>query len=236
MSFTSANRTTAPSKGVPLLRDGDRLTQKEFHRRYEAYPGDTKFELIGGVVYVASPLKRQHGSGHVDLGGVFWLYKNATPGTEALDNTTTILGEESEPQPDLTLRVLPEWGGQSGTTKDDYVEGPAELLAQIAGSTRRLDLGARKLDYERAGVVEYLVVSVKEQELYWFDLKTGESLKPDRKGIFQSKVFPGLWINPQGLFGRAALLLSTLQKGLASREHAAFVKRLQAAHRKRKNA
>ena len=60
MTITSANRTTAPSKGAPLLRDGDRLTQKEFHRRYEAYPDDTKFELIGGVVYIASPSKRSH--------------------------------------------------------------------------------------------------------------------------------------------------------------------------------
>src|SRR5205085_8457761 len=56
------------------------------------------------------------------------LYKIKTPGTQVLDNTTTILDEDSEPQPDLTLRVLPEFGGQSKTSEDDYVLGSPELL------------------------------------------------------------------------------------------------------------
>lgn len=34
----------------PLLHNGDRLKQPEFHRRYQAHPGSDKFELIGGIV------------------------------------------------------------------------------------------------------------------------------------------------------------------------------------------
>ncbi len=51
------------ARQVPLpLHNGDRMTRKEFHRRYEAYPEDVKFELVGGVVYMASSLKRPHGT------------------------------------------------------------------------------------------------------------------------------------------------------------------------------
>src|SRR5262249_1552376 len=142
---------------LPPLETGMRLTQAEFHRRYEQYPDKVKAELIGGIVYMASPLRRPHGKHHVALSGVFWLYENATPGVEVLDNTTTILGETSEPQPDLTLRILPEWGGRSETTAEDYVQGGPELLAEISHGTKRLDLDFKRLDYEKAGVLEYVV-------------------------------------------------------------------------------
>jgi hypothetical protein len=97
----SASRFTPkpPGPEVPPLVHGERMKQPEFHRRYEAYPEDVKFELIGGVVYMASPLRRSHGSYHAELGGAIWLYASGAPGVEVLDNTTTILGEESEPQP-----------------------------------------------------------------------------------------------------------------------------------------
>ena len=60
-----APRHTKDSSGLPLppLHNGDRLTQAEFHRRYEAYPEDVKFELVGGIVYMTSPLRRPHGAG-----------------------------------------------------------------------------------------------------------------------------------------------------------------------------
>src|SRR5437773_8207990 len=102
--------STVPSPlhlDVPPLYTGDRLTQAEFHRRYEAYPEDVKFELIGGVVYMASPLRRPHGRYSIHLETVLGIYEASTPGIEGLDNATTILGEFSEPQPDLTLRILP---------------------------------------------------------------------------------------------------------------------------------
>jgi hypothetical protein len=219
----------------PPLYNGDRLTQREFHRRYEAYPKDVKFELIGGTVYMASPLGRQHGIYHPELSVVFLLYKAATPGVELLDNATTILGDESEPQPDLTLRVLPEWGGQSRTTKDNYVKGPPEALAEIAHSSKALDLHQKRDDYERAGVLEYIVWCVAEKELRWFNFKTDQEIQPDAMGIYRSRVFPGLWIDSRALAEHdSARLIEVAQQGIASAEHAAFVKKLTAARRKRK--
>src|SRR5437879_12991417 len=94
--MSSVPRRTSCSKQptLPPLHDGDRLTQPEFHRRYEAYPDDVKFELIGGIVYMASPLRRLHAIYHLKLGTILSLYADATPGVEALDNATTILRSE----------------------------------------------------------------------------------------------------------------------------------------------
>ena len=103
------------------LHNGDRLTQAEFHRRYEAYPEDVKFELVGGVVYMASPLRRPHGTSTPKISLVLSLYESHTPGVETAGDMTSILGEESEPQPDLMLRLLTEYRGQSKYNEDDYL-------------------------------------------------------------------------------------------------------------------
>ncbi len=190
---------------IPVLHNGDRLTQKEFHRRYEAYPEDVKFELIGG----------------------------STPGVEAVDNATTILGEESEPQPDLALRILPEYGGQSFTDKKDYINRAPELIAEVAHSSYGIDLHEKKDDYEKAGVWEYLVLCLEEQELYWFHFKSKRKIAPDAKGVYRSRVFPGLWIDGRALLARDSRRVNqVLQQGLASPAHAAFVRKLMKTGRK----
>lgn len=74
---------------VPPLENGDRLSRKEFERRYAAMPHIKKAELIEGVVYMAAALRfRSRGQPHGNL--MIWLgnYKVATLGTELADNTT----------------------------------------------------------------------------------------------------------------------------------------------------
>ncbi|HEX7379856.1 MAG TPA: hypothetical protein VF278_22210, partial [Pirellulales bacterium] len=52
---------------VPPLRAGDELTREEFLRRWEADPTIKFAELIGGTVYMPSPVSAEHGGmdGHV---------------------------------------------------------------------------------------------------------------------------------------------------------------------------
>ncbi len=236
MSTVSRERKaySVPQRVVLPLVNGERMSQSEFHRRYLTRPDREKWELIGGVVFMASPLGRQHGHYHPTLSGPMWLYENATPGIELLDNVTTILGEESEPQPDLELRILPAYGGQSRDTEGNYVGGAPELVAEIAHSTRAIALGAKHDDYRAAGVLEYLVLCIEEQELHWFDFRTGQPVRPTRQGVYRSRVFPGLWIDGAALVARdSGRLIEVVQHGLASPEHARFVKRLQAEWRKR---
>src|SRR5262245_39435715 len=104
--MASTPRTRHTTQTPEGLRHGDRMKQPEFHRRYETYPEDDKFELVAGVVYMASPLKQPHGTAHPELSYVLTSYKAHTPGVQVADNMTAILGEESEPQPDLMLRIL----------------------------------------------------------------------------------------------------------------------------------
>src|SRR5579862_2849464 len=108
--LNQAARKTRPVE-CPQLHSGDRMTREEFHRIYEQMPEKFKAELIGGVVYVASPLRIPHGSSHPYLTTVVTVYAGRTPGVEVNDNSTVLLGDEGEPQPDLSLRILPEYGG-----------------------------------------------------------------------------------------------------------------------------
>ena len=209
------------------LHSGDRLCREEFHRLYSQMPEDFEAELIGGVVYVASPLKRRHGTNHLPLGTLFFTYEAQTPGVECADNATILLADDSEPQPDLLLRILPEHGGQSTTTEDDYIAGPPELIAEIAHSSRALDLHAKREDYRRYGVREYLVLCLQENLLRWFDLAADEELAADDEGRCRLQSFPGLWIDVDALLTKEhARMMAALEAGLASEEHAVFVKQL----------
>jgi Uma2 family endonuclease len=219
MNLIPAPRRHTAAIAVPVLENGDRMKQPEFHRLYEAYPDKrAKFELVGGTVYMASPLGWRHGRYHLILGQVLAAYERATPGVEAGDNATVILGEESEPQPDLTLRILPEYGGRSTVNADEYVEGPPELLAEIAYSSRSIDMNQKRRDYERAGVQEYLVVLVGDQVLHWFDFATGGEVRRGRDGVRRSRVFPGLWLDDAALLARdGPRLIEVVQQGVAGR-------------------
>jgi hypothetical protein len=222
-----------PQSPIPPLRDGQRLTQREFHRRYLMCPEHVKAELIGGVVHMASPLGERHGDRHVNLGGVLFLYQAATPGARGVDNATTILGEQAEPQPDVSLRILAEYGGQARTNADGYLEGAPELLAEVADSNEALALGPRRADYQQAGVREYLVVCLRQQAIHWLDFRAGGELQPTRRGVYRSRVFPGLWVDgPALLAGNGPRLIEVVQRGIASRQHAAFVERLARAQRR----
>jgi hypothetical protein len=132
------------------------------------------------------------------------------------------------------MRILPEFGGQSKLDDKDYVIGAPELLAEIAYSTRAIDMNQKRADYERAGVREYLVVCIEERKLHWFNFPAGQEIRPSRKGVSRSVVFPGLWVHNKALLAQdSPRLIEVIQQGIASREHAVFVRRLEAQRRRR---
>jgi Uma2 family endonuclease len=226
----SVARQTRP---IPPLHNGDRLSQPEFHRRYEAMPPNIRAELIGGRVYMASPTCAPHGLHHSEFAAAAFLYSSETEGVEPATGATTILDDEVEPEPDVALRILPEYGGQCTMNEHLYWVGAPELVIEIAHSTIAVDLGEKKRDYERTGVVEYAVFAIVEQKLSWFDLKTAQELQPDRRGVYRSLVFPGLWIDGRAVAAKdKRKLLSVVRNGLKSPAHTAFVKRLKAAKRR----
>jgi Uma2 family endonuclease len=216
---------------IPPLEAGDHLDQATFHERYEAMPPAFRAELIGGMVIVPSPLAQGHGVYHALV--VAWLgnYWIATPGTQAADNVTTILGELSEPQPDGVLIIEPASGGQTGLSEAGYMTGPPELIVEVASSSASIDLHTKRRDYERAGVLEYVVVVLRQGIIGWFVWQSGtyQDMAADTDGIFRSRVFPGLWLHADALLRLdGAQVMAVLQQGLATPAHAAFVQQLQA--------
>lgn len=157
------------------------------------------------------------------------LYCASTPGVSGANNTTTRLDLENEPQPDALLRLDPALGGRSQITPDGYLEGPPELIVEIAASSAAYDLHEKRRAYARNGVPEYLAIQVYERRVDWFVLREGvyRALAPDAQGVLHSEAFPGLWLQPAALWaGDLATLVAVLQEGLAAPEHTAFVERL----------
>lgn len=227
---TSVTTSRAPANdALPPLESGDRLTRAEFERRYEAQPEIKKAELIEGVVYVASPVRvHRHGAPHSDI--VTWLgvYRAATPGVRTADNATLRLDLDNEPQPDVAVWLE---GGNAFVDDDDYLQGAPELIVEVAGSSAAIDLHDKLNAYRRNGVQEYLVLLTHEQEVRWFRFENGEirMIEADEQGVLRSQVLPGLYFDASRFWqGNLAGLLAVLQQGLASAEHATFVKQLEA--------
>lgn len=221
-------------RSVPELVAGDVLTRAEFLTRWRAHQEIKRAELIGGVVYMPSPVTIEHGDMDLDVGTWLGNYKLATPGTAAGHNTTSFLLEDS-PQPDINLRILPEFGGASWDA-DKYLEGAPELLVEICRSSTSYDLHQKFDLYQAAGVQEYLAILLHEREIRWHQLVDGvyKILPCDADGIWRSRVFPGLWLDGSALLGsNMQQVLAKLQEGLASPEHAAFVEQLQQKKRSR---
>ncbi|MBY0507356.1 MAG: Uma2 family endonuclease [Bryobacteraceae bacterium] len=210
---------------LPLLREGDRLDSEEFLRRWEAMPGLKHAELIAGTVFfMPSPVSSLHSDAHTEM--IDWLlaYKSQTPGCHTGIDCTWKMGPLDTAQPDLFLRVLPEYGGQS-SLDGGYHAGAPELIVEISGSSLSRDLGIKLDLYRKAGVREYVNVVLQPRQLIWRQLNRGRyrEIEADEDGLLRSRTFPGLWLDPAALWNPKRSIRTAVQKGLKSPEHAAFV-------------
>lgn len=214
------------SSAIAPLEAGDYLNRAEFERRYKAMPHVKKAELVEGVVYMPSPARhQQHARPNASAVGWLLAYATETPGTDFTDNGTLRLDYDNEVQPDAALFVVEKLGGRCHATPDDYLEGPPELIVEIAASTASYEMHSKRQVYRRSGVQEYLVFLTLEEEVVWFFLDDGEYklLTPDDQGIFRSRVFPGLRLQASHVWdGNLTGLMDTLRQGLASQEHIDF--------------
>lgn len=231
--MTSSTRTPSPHhppSRIPPLQNGDRLTRAEFERRYDATPHLKKAELIEGVVYMPPPVSyRDHSAPHFDVIAWLGIYRIETPGISGGDNGSLRLDLDNMPQPDACLLILPEFGGQARIDEDGYVAGAPEFIFEVAASSASYDLNVKLNAYRRNGVREYVVWRVLERAIDWFALREGryEQLALTKEGFYKSEILPGLWLDPEAMIrGDLAAVAEVQRQGLASREHAAFVKRL----------
>lgn len=245
----SVARVTKPEV-IPPLRDGDRLSGREFLRRYEADRTVARAELINGVVYINArrrpdgteermpPIAAEgHSTPQSDVLGMCFNYMLQTPGVRPCGPTTVIVSGNTLPEPDALMYILPEYGGQCAPNRKDYLDGPPELLVEVANTSVRRDMGPKYEAYQAGGVSEYLVWRTADREFHLFTLKRGryQPVQPTADGVLKSVAFPGLWLDTAALLaGDLRKALETLQQGLAAPEHTAFVAKLAAAKAKRK--
>ncbi len=210
---------------IPPLVGGDYLTVGEFLRRWEAMPEVKKAELIGGIVYMPSPLSWEHASMENQVSCWLGFFAAHSPGCQPANNATWILSDEDSPQPDLSLRILPEYGGRS-QREGRLVRGVPEFLAEVSLSSTSYDLHQKLELYETAGVQEYLVILLAENQLRWHCLENDrfQLLAASADGVYRSPTLPGLWLNGAALLeGNMAQVLATLEEGLKSPAHLEFV-------------
>jgi hypothetical protein len=110
-------------KTIPPLVAGQHLDQPTFHERYEAMPPETRAELVGGVVFMPSPMRMDHGRERRFVTGWLDRYQRFTPFIEGADGATVKLDREGEPQPDGILFIPAALGGQSDVDADNYLTG-----------------------------------------------------------------------------------------------------------------
>lgn len=163
---------------------------------------------------------------------ITWLgyYKAATPGVRMGSSPSVRLDMENEPQPDGVLLIEPSCGGQARFSPDHYIEGSPELVVEVSASTVSIDLNTKLRVYRRNGVREYLVWRVNDAAIDWFVLHQGqyERLPVQADGIIRSGQFPGLWLDARAMIaGDLKTVLKASDRGLATKEHAAFCDDLQ---------
>ena len=222
--------STARMPAVAPLVAGQRLDQSSFHERYLEMPPGIRAELIGGVVVMPSPVGKRHYVTSANAVGWLWSYRMKTQGIELADNGSTALDDYGEVQPDAFLRILPERGGQT-SDHGKIIRGAPELIIEVAGTSKTTELGSKLADYERAGALEVVVLAIDPDEVHWHVRREGRLVRmpPDFDGLYRSKVFPGLWLDLDAFFADDGLaIMATLERGLASDEHAAFIARLAA--------
>ena len=105
---------TRPPKILPPLVDGQHLDQPTFHERYEAMPPETRAELVGGVVYMPSPVSCDHGEEDSDVGGWLFHYKRLHAWASAVRMTprSSSIARESHNRT-ASSSIPAELGGQS---------------------------------------------------------------------------------------------------------------------------
>lgn len=229
-SITNTIRADFCSEGLPPLEPGDRLTRAEFERRWEAMPNLKRAELIEGVVYMAAVVRhRKHGRPSRWISGLLGRYEASTPGVAGSDNASVRMDLDNMPQPDCLLFIDPPHSQTVSIGDDDYLEGAPELIVEIASSSASYDLGVKLNAYRRNGVPEYVVWRVLDGAFDWFVLDEGAYERRSLEGdpVIRSTMFPGLWIDTGALLGgRLDEAFTTLERGIATADHEAFVKQL----------
>ena len=134
-----------------------RWTRDEYHQMGELgwFEGQ-RAELVEGEIVVLSPQKFAH---NVTTDRTFDLLRGLLAGEFWVRmQSPIVLTDTSEPEPDVS--VVPG-------KREDYVDHPngASLVIEVSDTTLYFDRGKKMQMYARAGIPEYWVVNLQDEEV-----------------------------------------------------------------------
>lgn len=174
---------------VPIKK----LTYEEF---LEWCDEDTWAEWVDGEVVMLSPASKQHQLIKKLLVAMLDAYVQRHDLGVVLDAPFQMKTGEDLPgrEPDI-LFVAKEYLAR---LKENYLDGPADLVVEIISVESRLrDRGEKFAEYELGGVREYWLIDPEEKGMDFYLLdKRGRyrPVDPDKEGVYRSQVITGFWL------------------------------------------
>lgn len=179
-----------------------RISTDRYHKMIEAgvLTKYDRVELIEGEMLDMAPIGNRHTALVSRLHELFVLA--ASRWATVVGGGPVVLGEFSEPQPDLMLlkRRADFYGGKHAEPADVL------LLVEVSDSSLRFDQGVKLRLYARYGVAEYWVVDVQGKRVVTYREPGPEGyLRKDEfaAGIVAPQAFPDIKIAVGELFGQA---------------------------------
>ena len=188
----------------------------------------TRAELIGGVVHMASPL----GLGMAIRAGRWPFGWIITPNSRRASRSSRMPRSSStttaNPSRTVVLRILPEFGGRTRDDGEYYCGRAPELVVEVSDSTlERPRPQAGRLRAGRGPRIRRARGRPARRPLACPAGREAGRDPPERRRPLPLGGLPGLWLDPVGVApGRHPRLRATVDRGVATPEHAEFVARL----------
>jgi Uma2 family endonuclease len=134
-----------------------RFSLDEYHQLIELgfFDEDERIELLNGLLVEMSPINPKHAE-CVDLAAEQLMYKLYKRARVRVQSPISLEVVRSEPQPDITVAVLPPAGyGEHHPQADDVL-----LVIEVADSSLADDREQKLENYASAGIPEYWILNL----------------------------------------------------------------------------
>jgi Uma2 family endonuclease len=193
---------TMSSSAADLYRR-HRLTVHDFHRMGEAgiLPVESRLELIEGEIIAMAPIGSRHAA---IVTRANRLFVQAVAGRAIVSvQNPIILGEQSEPEPDLALiRPRDDFYALALPRADEVL-----LIVEVADTTLRYDREIKIPLYARHGIPEVWLIDVDGRTLTVFETPAEGRYRDERRvrpsGALAPKALPGVEVDLSRFFGTA---------------------------------
>ncbi len=184
---------------APILKH--RLTVADFHKMGEAgiFGEHERVELIEGELFDMPPI----GSGHAGVVMIVIRLLSRAVGDLAIVGAQTpiVLGDESEPQPDIVLlKPRDDFYTRSHPTPEDVL-----LLVEVADSSTYYDRSVKIPLYARYRIPEVWLIDLPQKRLEVYrkpqpEYAEYQCLEQHHAGVVSPELLPNVALNVADLF------------------------------------